>query len=145
VLGVSALQGLSVLTVVLAVYVAALQLGRSEAETRTLTFATFLISNLALIFTNRSWSRVILASSLRDPTLWAVTGGALLFLALVIWVPPLAHLFRFAALGPLDVAICFAGGAIAITWFEVVKLLGVGPRSPSRPGDLRGQSTQQTV
>jgi Ca2+-transporting ATPase len=136
-IGVSVLQGLSVLFVLLAVYVAALRLGQDEAETRTLTFATFLLSNLALIFTNRSWSRVILSSPLRDPTLWAVTTGALVFLAIVIWVPPLARFFRFAALGPLDVGICFAGAAIAITWFEVVKLLGLGHRSPSRPDDLR--------
>ena len=59
VLGVSMLQGASVLVVVLAVYVLALRLGQAEAEARALTFATFLVANLALIFTNRSWSRVI--------------------------------------------------------------------------------------
>jgi Ca2+-transporting ATPase len=133
VLGLSALQGASVLVVVLAVYILALRLGQSEAETRTLAFATFVTSSLALIFTNRSWSRVILSSSLKDPTLWIVTGGALLFLALVIWVPPLARLFRFASLGPLDVLLCVGGGALGITWFEVVKLLGRSRRPPSRP------------
>jgi len=124
VVGVSLLQGASVLAVVLAVYVTSLRLGQSDAETRALTFATFLISNVALIFTNRSWSRVILASSLRDGTLWAVTGGALLFLALVVYVPALATLFRFAPLGALDAALCFGAGALGITWFEIVKMLG---------------------
>ncbi len=136
VLGVSGLQGASVLAVVLAVYILALRLGRSETEVRALTFATFLISNLGLIFTNRSWSRVIFSSSLRDTTLWAVTGGALLFLALVIYVPPLAALFRFAPLGPLDVAVCFGAGLLGITWFEVVKLFGWGRRWAS-PGEDR--------
>jgi P-type Ca2+ transporter type 2C len=124
VVGVSLLQGASVLLVVLAVYVASLRLGQSDAETRALTFATFLISNLALIFTNRSWSRVIFASSLRDPTLWAVTGGALGLLALIVYVPALATLFRFAPLGALDAALCFGAGALSITWFEIVKMLG---------------------
>jgi Ca2+-transporting ATPase len=135
------LQGASVLVVVLLMYVLALRLGRSEAEARTLTFATFLISNLALIFTNRSWLRVIASSSLRDTTLWVVTCGALLFLALVIYVPPLAGLFRFARLGALDVALCFAGGALGITWFEVVKLLGWGRRWGSPPNDLTVAAT----
>jgi Ca2+-transporting ATPase len=129
VLGVSALQGASVLLVVLAVYVLALELGRDAAQTRTLTFATFLVSNLGLIFTNRSWSRVIASSSLKDPILWAVTVGALLFLAVVVWTPPLAALFRFNRLRPVDVAVCLGGAALSITWFEIVKLIGWGRRS----------------
>jgi len=123
-LGVSMLQGASVLVVVLTVYLAALRLDQAEAEVRSLTFAAFLVSNLALIFTNRSWSRVILSSSLKDRTLWAVTGGAIGFLALVLYVPALGRLFRFAPLGAVDLALCFAAGALSITWFEVAKLLG---------------------
>jgi Ca2+-transporting ATPase len=137
VLGVSVLQGISVLVVVLVMYVLALRLGQSERETRTLTFATFLVSNLGLIFTNRSWSKVIASSSLKDTTLWVVTGSALAFLALVIWVPPLANLFRFAALGRLDVALCLIGGALSITWFEVLKLLRGNRRSASPPDDYQ--------
>jgi Ca2+-transporting ATPase len=129
VLAVSMLQGVSVLLVVLAVYVLALRLGRTEAEARALTFATFLVSNLALIFTNRSWSHVIALSSLKDRTLWAVTVGALLFLALVIYAPPLAGLFRLAPLGALDVAACLGASALGITWFEVVKLVGPSRRA----------------
>ncbi|HZU83773.1 MAG TPA: cation-translocating P-type ATPase [Polyangiaceae bacterium] len=136
VLAVSVLQGASVLAVVIVVYVLALRLGRSDAETRTLTFATFLFSNLALIFTNRSWSRVIASSSLRDRALWVVVVGALLFLALVVYVPPLARLFRFAPLGPLDAACCVAAGALGITWFEIVKLLGLGRRLASPSDDV---------
>jgi Ca2+-transporting ATPase len=58
---------------------------------------------------------------LNDKTLWAVTFGALLFLAVVIYVPPLAHLFRFASLGPLDVALCVGAGSLSVAWFELVK------------------------
>jgi Ca2+-transporting ATPase len=124
--GVSTLQGASVLVVVLVVYFVALRFDQSEREVRALTFAAFLLSNLALIFTNRSWSRVILSSSLRDATLWTVTGGAIAFLGLVLYVPALARLFQFAALGPSDLVICFAAGALSITWFEIVKWLGLG-------------------
>jgi Ca2+-transporting ATPase len=133
VLAVSLLQGLSVVIVVLAVYVAAVRAGQSEAETRALTFAAFLFANLALIFTNRSWSRVIVASPLKDATLWAVTSGALVFLALVLYVPPLAELFRFAPLGAVDMAVCAGAGALGITWFEVVKLLAGRRLNARRP------------
>jgi P-type Ca2+ transporter type 2C len=107
--------------VVMAVYVVAIRVGEIEAEVRALTFATFLVANLALIFTNRSWSRVVSSSSLDDATLWAVTGGALSFLAAVVYVPPLARLFRFAPLGAVDVALCFGAGALSVAWFEILK------------------------
>jgi Ca2+-transporting ATPase len=125
----SAAQGAAVLAVVLAVYGTALSLGEVEAEARALTFATFLVANLALIFTNRSWSRTVTSSSLRGATLWGVTAGALVFLALVVYVPPLAALFRFAPLGVVDVALCTGAGALSVAWFEVVKWLGRGRRS----------------
>jgi Ca2+-transporting ATPase len=131
-LGVSILQGASVLAVVLAVYLLGLRLGQPESNVRALTFGAFLVSNLALIFTNRSWTHVIASSSLLDTTLWVVTGGALVFLALVVYVPALAGLFRFSPLGVRDVGLCFAAGALGITWFEIVKLLGRGRRTSSR-------------
>jgi Ca2+-transporting ATPase len=124
VIGISIAQGAAVLVVVLAVYAVALHLGQLEAEARALTFATFLVANLGLIFTNRSWSQGITAASLKDMTLWGVTVGALLFLALVVYVPLLAHLFRFAPLGPLDVALCFGAGGLSVAWFEIVKRSG---------------------
>ncbi|MCL2449124.1 MAG: cation-translocating P-type ATPase C-terminal domain-containing protein, partial [Polyangiaceae bacterium] len=127
-LTVSALQGFAVLVVVLALYALAAHAGRSAAEVRTLSFLAFLLANVALIFTNRSWSRVILASALRDATLWAVSGGALALLALLIYVPALAGLFSFAPLRLADVAAATVGAALSITWFEVAKIAGKGGR-----------------
>ena len=124
VIGLSVAQGAAVLLVVLAVYAVALHLGQVAAEARALTFATFLVANLGLIFTNRSWSQRIALASLNDTTLWAVTLGSLSFLALVIYVPPLARLFRFAPLGPVDVALCFGAGVLSVAWFEFVKRSG---------------------
>jgi Ca2+-transporting ATPase len=141
-LGVSALQGVSVLIVVLAVYLTALRLGEAEGEVRALTFAAFLFSSLGLIFTNRSWSRVIPSSSLRDGALWIVTGGTLAFLGLVLYLPPLARLFGFASLGPVDLAVCFAAGALSITWFEVAKLFGWSRDSTSLHGSREASATE---
>jgi Ca2+-transporting ATPase len=140
-LGVSLLQGASVLAVVLTVYLLALRLDQAEAEVRALTFAAFLLANLGLIFTNRSWSRVILSSSLRDRTLWAVTGAAIAFLVLVLYVPALARLFRFAPLGAVDLAVCVGAGGLGITWFEVAKLLGWSRGWASQSGPERAAAT----
>lgn len=120
---VSILQGASVLAVVLAMFLIALRVGQSEAEARTLAFATLVVADLALILINRSWSRLIVETMRTpNPALWAVVGGATATLALVIYVPFLASLFRFAVLHPLDVVLCLAAGIASILWFEALKL-----------------------
>ena len=120
--GISLLQGLSVLIILLCIFVIALKRGQSEEEARALTFTTLIIANLGLIFTNRSWTRIVL-DTLRSPNaaLWWVTGGALIFLGLVLYVPFLRNLFRFSILHPVDFLICFAAGVVSILWFEVLK------------------------
>ena len=123
-LGISLLQGTVALLVVLAVFAGALAQGRGEAEARAMAFTTLVIANLALIFTNRSWSRNVLVNLLSPNTaLWWVTGATLTFLALVLCLPWLRALFHFGALGLRDVAICVAAGLATIAWFEIVKLI----------------------
>jgi len=137
VIGISMAQGAAVLLVVLAVYAVALHLGQAEAEARALTFATFLVANIGLIFTNRSWGRGNPSSVLKDKALWGVTLGALGFLGLVLYVPALAVLFRFARLGAVDLALCFTAGALSVAWFEIVKRNGrtAEARPPGHLGD----------
>ena len=121
---VSFFQGASVLLVVIAVLAAALGLGETATNARTLTFATLVLANLMLILANRSWTRVIVAT-LRAPNaaLWWVVGGACGVLILVVYVPFLRSLFRFSVLHPLDIALCLAAGVASLLWFEVWKLL----------------------
>ncbi len=123
-LGLSLLQGLSVLTIVLAVFAVSLYRGQSESEARALTYTTLVIANLGLILANRSWSRTILETmSTPNPSLWWVVGGALAFLALVIYVPFIRELFGFAYLHFIDIAICFMAGIASIIWFEGLKVI----------------------
>ncbi len=141
VIGLSLAQGAAVLAAVLTVYVVALRLGQEEAEVRALTFATLILSNIALVLTNRSWSRVVASSSLKDVTFWSVTGGALAFLALVIYISPLARLFRFAPLGLVDVILCFGAAALSVTWFEILKWRGRGRvTTPAKPGQTTARA-----
>ena len=62
--------------------------GDSESNTRALTFMTLVMSNLALILVNRSWTRIVPAT-LRspNPAVWWVVGGAVVVLATVLYVP----------------------------------------------------------
>jgi Ca2+-transporting ATPase len=117
------LQGISVLVVLVAVFAIAYYWGNGEFDARALAFTTLIISNLAMILTNRSWSRTIL-ETLQEPNraLWWVIGGALLFLGLVLYVPLLRHLFSFSFLHTDDLLISLFSGVISIVWFEVLKL-----------------------
>ncbi len=121
--GLSLLQGMIVLVIVLAVFVVSLYRGQGGPEARALTYTTLIIANLGLILTNRSWSRTII-ETMKTPNaaLWWVIGGALIFLGLVLYVPFLRDLFQFAYLHPIDLAICFMAGIASILWFEGLKL-----------------------
>ncbi|HEX9020147.1 MAG TPA: cation-translocating P-type ATPase, partial [Nitrospirota bacterium] len=120
--GLSLLQGLSVLAIVLGVFVIALKRGQGEEDARALTFTTMVIANLGLIFANRSWSRPIW-DTLRSPNaaLWWVMGGAVLLLGLSLYIPFLQNLFRFSFLHAVDIVICVSAGVASVLWFEVLK------------------------
>ncbi len=123
-IGMSILQGVIVLIIVLAVYLLALNNNMGADYARTLSFTTLIIANLSLILTNRSWSNTII-QTLKYPNkalLW-VFGGALIFLGLVIYFPPLQQLFRFLPLNPTDILLCIIAGSVSVVWFEVLKWL----------------------
>ena len=124
---VSLLQGASVLLITTAVFVIAHLRGEAETNTRALTFTTLVIANVALILTNRSWSRSIVATlRLRNPALYWVLGGAIAVLTVVLYVPFLRDLFRFSTLHNIDLLICLVAGVFSVLWFEVMKLFGPG-------------------
>jgi Ca2+-transporting ATPase len=119
----SLLQGFVVLAVVLAIYLIACARGLSEDEVRALTFTTIVVANLCLILTNRSWSETIV-STLRsyNRALFWVFSGALVCLALVLYVPVLRDLFLFGPLDLPDLFLCVWAGAASILWFELFKV-----------------------
>jgi len=130
----SLLQGFVVLAVVLAVYWCALFRGLIEGEVRALTFTTIVIANLCLILTNRSWSDTIV-TSLHTPNraLSWVFAGTTTCLLLVLFVPGLQDMFRFAAISPVDLITCITAGGISVLWFEGYKIL-VREHETAAPG-----------
>jgi Ca2+-transporting ATPase len=141
-IGISMMQGFSVLSVILAVFAITMYLhpGGIENranEARAMTFATMIFANLALIFSNRSWSNSMIGS-MRNPNraLWVVAVAASGFLAIVIFFPPAAGLFKFTTLTAVDFAVCLGAGFFSVLWFEMLKLvmrkrggLGTGSRT----------------
>jgi Ca2+-transporting ATPase len=122
-LGLSLLQGASILVILAAIFAVALQLGAGEREARALAFTTLIVANMAIIFTNRSWTLTIL-QTLRNPNkaLWWVVGGAMFFLPIVLYIPFLQDLFRFSTLDFVDLGLCLLSGVIGILWFELLKM-----------------------
>ncbi len=96
--------------------------GYGEDEARMMAFVCLVISNLGLIFANRSWSHSILAT-LRIPNkaLWWVSGGAVGFLMLVLAFPYLRNLFKFAPLHRWEMAVITVACLISILIAESVK------------------------
>ena len=104
-------QGAVVLAALLAVYGIALHRGQSTEEARALAFTVMVFASLSLIIASRSRSRR-LAANLRpaNPALWWIVGGALVMLALVLFVPLLRDLFKFGRLHADDLAIAASAG-----------------------------------
>jgi Ca2+-transporting ATPase len=122
-LGFSVLQGAWVLLIGLAIFAAALAGGRGELETRALAFVSLVVTNLALIVTNRSWTRSFLQSArIPNPAIIWIAGGALAVLGLVLYVPWLQRLFHFAAPRPQDLALCLLAGLAGIAGLEGLKM-----------------------
>jgi P-type Ca2+ transporter type 2C len=118
------LQGAVVLAVVLAVFAIAYGRGQGAEDARALAFTTLIVSNLALILTNRSWTRTIVQSlrTKNSALLW-VLGGATGFLALLLSVPSIRQLFGFSKLHVDDLVLCLGAGAFSVAWFEGFKAL----------------------
>ncbi len=119
---ISLLQGMSILIVSLGVFVVGRAIGHGEEGARTMAFTTLIVANLALILTNVSWTRSIIAI-LRSPNraMWYVVGGAAVFLVLVLNMPFLSRLFKFEALGVTPAMLSVAGGLLGVLWFELLK------------------------
>jgi len=119
---VAVLQGLSVLAACLAIFVLA-RGGHGPDAARALTFSALVVSLLAIILMNRSWTRSAIAMlGERNSALWWVVAGGVGVLAVVLSVEPVRALFSFAPLHARDVGLSLAAGLACLAWFELLKL-----------------------
>jgi magnesium-transporting ATPase (P-type) len=94
----------------------------AEAEARAFAFVVLVIADMLLIFSHRTHRKSLFAS-LRslNKMLAIVAGSTLLLLALVLYVPWLANLLRFAPLSPLLLATATGIAFIGVGWYELVR------------------------
>jgi Ca2+-transporting ATPase len=120
----SCLQGVGILIITLAVYFSALHLGYDVKEVRAMTFTTLIVSNIAVILTNRSWTDNIfrIVKTPNKAVLWVV-GGAVFFLAMILNIQFFLNLFQFGRLSLLNIVICCSAGLTTIIWFEIYKMI----------------------
>jgi P-type Ca2+ transporter type 2C len=120
----SCLQGVSILIFTLAVYLIGLRLGYDAMEVRAMAFTTLIVSNIAVILTNRSWTDNIfkIIATPNKAVLW-VAGGAFFFLALILNIPFFLDLFQFHKLPFINILICSLIGIFTIAWFEAYKMI----------------------
>lgn len=119
----SCLQGLGILIITLTVYFLGIYIGYEAKEVRAMTFTTLIVSNIAVILTNRSWINNIFKIIItpNKAVLWVV-GGAIFFLTLILNIPFFLDLFQFERLTFINILVCTLAGLSSIIWFEIYKL-----------------------
>jgi P-type Ca2+ transporter type 2C len=120
----SCMQGVGILIVTMVVYLVGLHMGFEAKEVRAMSFTTLIVSNIAVILTNRSWTDNIfrIIATPNRAVLWVV-GGAVFFLTLILNIPFFLDLFQFQQLSLINILLCSAAGISTIIWFEIYKLV----------------------
>jgi Ca2+-transporting ATPase len=119
----SLFEGFISLLAVLLVFGFYFYLGYGEAKVRTVAFATLVVGMLGLIFVNRSRSQNLWRTlRLPNSAAWWVVGGALIFLAGVIYIPQAREIFRFAELEWSDLIVTIGVGGLAVLCLEIAKI-----------------------
>lgn len=119
----SCFQGVGILIITLTIYFVGLHLGYKANEVRAMTFITLIVSNIAIILTNRSWTDNIfkIIATPNKAVIWVV-GGAIFFLTLILNIPFFLNLFQFQKITFINTVICSISGLTSIVWFEIYKM-----------------------
>ncbi|MDO7852449.1 cation-translocating P-type ATPase [Hymenobacter sp. CA1UV-4] len=123
-LGRSLAQGLGIAAAVLAVYYAAMRLGRPAAEVRTLVFATLVLSNVVLTLVNRSFTLPLWRTlAVPNRLLWLMLSLTLALLLGALGVPAARELFVFVPVPAAALGWCALAALLGAGGLEVYKLL----------------------
>lgn len=120
----SIMQGLLLLTMVIAVYSLSIREGHTEGEVRAIAFSSLIIGNIFLILTNLSKTRSVIAVILeRNVAVIVITSIATAMLLLIISIPALLKVFSFNFPGYGHFIPSVAGAGIMLLVLETVKLI----------------------
>jgi Ca2+-transporting ATPase len=116
------IQGALDFLLLAAIFVIALARGLPESDARALTFASLILTNIALIIVNRSHGGSLLAAFSRpNRWLWWLVGGVLALLATSVRWAPAEALFRFGALHLDDLVVVTAAAVVLLLVLEAIK------------------------
>ena len=120
---IAMLQGLSMLLAVVGTYLWTILGDRPDAVVRSVTFATLVVGNLALILVNRSW-RLSIWQTFRQrknrALKWILLVAGTL-LVVLLTVKRLRDSFNFRPMKLTDWVVALGAGFIGVAWFEVYK------------------------
>lgn len=118
----SALEGILLLGMVIAVYFISVQEGHSEGEVRAITFSSLIIGNIFLILTNLSKTRSFIAViTEKNIAVIIILFTAILMLILITTIPSLQHLFSFEFPGYKHFIPSVIGAASILVILETIK------------------------
>ena len=118
------LQGVLALGVVAGFYAYLLQAGYPEASARAGGFVALVSSNVALILSNRSLGRNLLASLIRpNRALWNMLTLTAILMGLVMALAPLRALFQFDLPAQLVLFEAALAGMLTLLALEVLKMV----------------------
>lgn len=123
VLVVTVLQGLVVLLGVMGVYSLSIAWGDPADVTRSTTFVALVLSNVALMFVNRSWhvSARRIVRERRNPAVPWVLVVTSAVMAVLLLVPVCRRAFGFGMMDPRHLALSFVAAVAGVAWFETYK------------------------
>jgi Ca2+-transporting ATPase len=144
-LAVSLVLGASVLATIALASWWAVHEGLAADELRSFAFAALVCGNLGMIHATRSRDRSILrALSSATSVPWAITAATAGALAVAVYVPAVADVFRFAPLSAAHLALAAGAGVAGVLWYEAYKILRPRHRvphgTPVRPGAGRSSA-----
>jgi Ca2+-transporting ATPase len=127
-IGIAVFQGLGLLAITIGAFLVSLYRGQGEIDARTISFTTLILGNLALIWTDRSRSpNLSILLGAPNAPLWILTGGALILLTSVLYIPAIRKVLEFSTLHAIDIAACLGLALLSVTWFVLVKRKAEAP------------------
>jgi Ca2+-transporting ATPase len=115
-------QGAGLLVMLVAVYAGACAWSGSEDIARALTFTVLVLSNLGLIYANRSWGvNFTGATGTSNRYFWWISGATVGLLGIVLGIPAVSSLFVFGQPTALQLAAAAGAALLGLAWFEAVK------------------------
>lgn len=117
------LQGVGILMIIFLTYIFALGV-MPENNARALTFLSLVISNLILIYANRSLNHsIIKLLTIPNRMILLICLLTMLIMFAAIYLPFFAEILHFAPLSMSQLYLCLIGGLVTCLWIEILKTI----------------------